>query len=136
MKEPYTTELRPRDMAELAIGGIIMAGPFAVTEEVWNLSAEMTLARSLLIAVVTIVVIALIVWSLIYHEVPPADRRHFVRRVAVAYTLALVVSAFMLFAIDRLPLISDPILALKRTILVALPVAFGGTAVDDFMSKR
>lgn len=135
MEEQNTTKLRPRDLAELAIGGCIMAGPLAVTEEVWNLSAEMSLARSLLIALITIAVIALMVWSLIYHEVPPDDREHFLRRVGAAYLVALLISASMLLAIDRLPLISDPILALKRTILVALPVAFGGTAVDDFMSR-
>ena len=136
MATQTTTELRPRDLAELAIGGFVMAGPFAVTEEVWNLSAEMSLARALGIALFSVAVIALTIWSLIYHEVSPEDRRHFQRRVVVAYVVALLISAFMLLAIDRLPILSDPLLAVKRTILVALPVAFGGTAVDDILSRR
>ena len=131
-----TTELRPRDLAEIAIGCCVMAGPFTVTEEVWNLSAEISLTRAIVIAFCSILVIALIIWSLIYHEVRPDDRRHFRRRVFVAYSMALLISALMLLVIDRLPLFEDPILALKRTILIALPVSFGGTALDDVLSKR
>ena len=48
----------------------------------------------------------------------------------------MTISGFMLLMIDRLPLIDDPYLALKRTILVAFPASFGATAVDGVMSNR
>ena len=136
MKPQTDTRLTSRDIAEIAIGGMIMAMPMAVTEEIWVLSDELGIGRILLVATASIVFIALFIWSLIYHEAPPADRRHFRRRVAAAYLVALLISATMLLAIDRLPLLSDPVLALKRTILVALPVAFGGTALDDILSRE
>lgn len=66
----------------------------------------------------------------------PADRKHFLRRVAVAHLMALLISGTMLLAVDRLPLLEDPILALKRAILVAVPVSFGGTAADKVLSKN
>lgn len=134
--ESSATTLRPRDIAELAIGGMIMAMPMSVTEEVWALSVELNLGRVLLIALMTIGITALFVWSLLYHEVVPEDRRHFRRRVFAAYTIALLISALMLLSIDRLPLLDDPALALKRTILVAVGVSFGATTADSLMSSR
>ncbi len=123
--------LRGRDIAELAIGACIMAFPLAVTEEVWNLSAELSLGRSLLIAFGTLLVVAVLVWMLFYHGQAPEDRRHFFWRVLAAYGLALLIAALLLAGIDRLTLLSDPVLALKRTILVAFPASFAATAVDS-----
>ena len=48
-----------------------------------------------------------------------------------AHGLALLVAALLLAGIDRLPLLGDPVLALKRTILVAFPASFAATAVDS-----
>jgi uncharacterized membrane protein len=135
-RETPTTKLRPRDVAELAIGGMIMAMPMAVTAEVWVLSQELGLGRALLIALITIAITAVFVWALLYHEVTPLDRRHFRRRVLAAYTIALLISALMLLSIDRLPLLDDPVLALKRTILVAVAVSFGATTADSLLSSR
>ena len=53
------------------------------------------------------------------------------RRVLTAYGLTLLISAALLFGIDRLELTTDPILALKRTILVAFPASFAATGVDS-----
>ena len=108
----------------------------SVTEEVWELSIELSLGRTIVIALITLGFVAFFVWSLIYHEIRPADRLDFRLRVFSAYGIALLMSAAMLLTIDRLPLISDPILALKRTILVAVPVAFGGTTADSLLSRH
>ncbi len=135
MPEVYT-KLRSRDLAEIAIGGLIMAMPIAVTEEIWTLSEELGIGRILFVAAVSVAFIALFIRSLIYHEAPPEARRHFRRHVLAAYGIALLISAAMLFAVDRLPLISDPLLALKRTILVAVPVSFGGTTADSLLSRE
>ena len=131
MSASRTSELRARDVAELLIGACVIAFPVAVTEEVWNLSAELSLFRALLIALATLLVIALMVWLLYHHGELPEDRQDFTRRVATAYGLTLLISAALLLGIDRLELTTDPILALKRTILVAFPASFAATAVDS-----
>lgn len=130
MSKLRTSKLRARDVAELTIGAGVMGFPMAMTEEVWNLSSEFTLPRILLISLATILVIGALVWYLYQHGEPPEKRQNFMLRVLVGYGLTLLISAGLLFMIDRLELASDPILALKRTILVAFPASFGGTAVD------
>lgn len=125
-----TSKLRLRDVAELTIGACVVAFPVAVTEEVWNLSAELSLFRVLMIAIATLLVVAALVWLIYHHGEPPEDREDFLRRVLTVYFLTLLISASLLFGIDRLEL-ADPILALKRTILVAFPASFAATAVDS-----
>ena len=136
MKHGAPTEVRSNDLAEMAVGGLIMAMPMAMTEEIWDLSEELGVGRILIIAVFSIAFIAVVVWALIYNQADPEDRRDFLRRVFAVYGIALLISALMLFAIDRLPIIDDPAVALKRTILVAVPVSFGGTTADSVMSAR
>jgi uncharacterized membrane protein len=108
-----------------------MAFPVAVTEEVWNLGAEISLGRALVIGLGTLLVVGAIVWLLFYHGKEPEDRRHYLLRVLAAYGLTLLVAALLLAGIDRLELMTDPVLALKRTILVAVPASFAATAVDS-----
>ena len=122
--------LRARDVAELAIGACVMAFPVAVTEEVWNLGTEISLGRALLIALGTLAVVGAMVWLLFYHGHAPEHRRHYLGRVFAAYGLSLLIAATHLAGIDRLELLTDPILAFKRTILVAFPASFAATAVD------
>ena len=131
MSARRSPQLRPRDLAELAAGAVMMAFPIAVTEEVWNLGSELSLLRVGVIALGSILAIAVLIWALFQHGHPPEERQHFVRRVVVAYGFALGLSALILLAIDRLELLTDPILGLKRTVLVTLPASFAATAVDS-----
>lgn len=126
-----TSELRVRDMAELLAGAVVMAFPVAVTEEVWDLGEELSLLRIGFIALASILSIALLVWVLFQRAHSPEDRQDFLRRVLAAYGLALLVAAMILLAVDRLELLTDPLVGLKRAVLVAVPASFAATAVDS-----
>ena len=54
-----------------------------------------------------------------------------IARVMTVYLLTLTISTLILFAIDRLPLVTDPLLALKRVVLVSFPAVFAATVVDS-----
>ena len=120
-------------MAEIATGACIMAFPVAVTEEVWNLGAELSLAHVLFFALASISFLALMVYMLEHESVGP-NRKVFVRRVLSTYFLTLLIASLLLLGVDRLELFSDPVLGLKRAILVAFPASFAATAVDNFGS--
>ncbi|MGB6135197.1 MAG: DUF2391 family protein, partial [Shewanella sp.] len=59
-------------------------------------------------------------------------REAFLLRVVVAYLLTLLVVGIVLLALNKLPLLTDPILALKRIILIAMPASMGAIIVDSF----
>ena len=122
-----------RDVAEIATGACIMAFPVAVTEEVWNLGAELSFSHVLFFAIGSISFLALMVYMLQHRTVGP-DHKVFVQRVLSTYFLTLLIAALLLLGVDRLELFSDPMLGLKRAILVAFPASFAATAIDNLGS--
>jgi len=119
------------DVAQIAIGSVLLGFPIAVTEEVWELSKALSVNRTLLIAISSITMIAFFAYYMFYHTRLAHRRWDFVLRVTSVYLITLSVCAAILAAIDQLHLFVDPQLALKRTILVAFPASFSATIVDS-----
>ena len=46
------------------------------------------------------------------------------------HAASLLISALILFGVDRLELFVDPLVGVKRTILVAFPACFAATVID------
>ena len=123
-----------RDVAEITIGSGLLAFPVAVSEEVWNISEELPLGRCLLISLGSIALIAWFGYYLFYNSNVATRRWEFVFRISSVYVITLAVSALMLAAIDQFPLSTEPIVAIKRMIIVALPASFSATIVDSLSS--
>jgi uncharacterized membrane protein len=119
------------DLAEIATGSCIMAFPVATAEEIWKFGEELSFGRVLLICVVSIFFLALIIYHLYHAADVHVDRPEFLSRVLSTYGLTLLISALILFAVDRLDLLVDPWVGIKRAILVAFPASFAATAVDS-----
>ena len=123
--------LRGKDVAEIVIGSQLLAFPVSVTEEVWNLSEELSLARVALFTLASIAVVGVFVYTAYNHEGLIPKGRDFYIRVGATYVVTLAACAVLLMGIDRLELLTDPTLALKRTVLVAFPGSFSATVVDS-----
>ena len=67
-------------LAEIAVGACVMAFPVAVTDKVWDLGEERSLLRAGLLALASILFLALLVFGL-NHGPSPVDRKVFLRRV-------------------------------------------------------
>jgi uncharacterized membrane protein len=135
MSEPAEPQFRWRDLAEVAIGASIIAFPIAVTEEIWNLGSDLSLARVLVVAAVSFVLLAAAIYLVHHHDDFPLTHRGFVVRVAATYSVTLLISACMLIAIDQFGLFEDPVVAVKRAIIVAFPASFAATLVDSFTDR-
>ncbi len=48
------------------------------------------------------------------------------------YGVTMLIAAAVLFAVDRLPVFTETMVAIKRTIIVAFPASFAATVVDSF----
>lgn len=124
-------QFKLKDLAEIAIGACVLVIPLAITEEAWNLGRELPLLNILLIVCFSYTVIAVFVYYSLYHGTLSEHSREFRRRVLSIYLVTLAVAALCLLAINKLPLLSEPIVAIKRTILVSLPGCFLATVVDS-----
>lgn len=123
--------LKRGDIAQIAVGSLLLAFPAAVTEEIWNLSTALSLLRVLLLSFGSLVVISLFVYAVYDHKGVVPERRDFYSRVGATYGVTLLICAVLLMAIDRLDPLVDLGLAIKRTILVAFPASFAATVVDS-----
>ena len=123
-----------QDVVENVMGAVLLAFPVAVTEEVWTISESLPLWKALFIAFCSIVTITLFVYFIYYQNSWKEQWMVMLLRVILAYAITLFTAALVLAAIDQLPWMTEPIVALKRSILVALPASFSASVVDSLRS--
>jgi len=56
----------------------------------------------------------------------------FCLRVIIAYIVAGILVSLVLLSIGKFPLLSDPLIALKRLIIITMPASMGAIVVDSF----
>ena len=120
-----------RDIAEIVVGSVILAFPTAVTEEVWVIGTKLPVGRAFLIILGSLFFIGWFGYYMFYRTILRKKWSEFLLRIFSVYLITLITSALILAVIDKLELYSDPIIAFKRTILVAVPACFAATVVDS-----
>ena len=128
--KPLMVEVRARDFAQVVVGASILAIPAGFTEETWQLGEQLPLANVMVLAVLSVVFIAVFVYFNFYREYLQKYKWEFVKRVVVIYSLALCVVAVLLTIIGKCPWGVDNLLAFKRIIIVALPSSLSAAVSD------
>lgn len=126
---PLKVEFRLEDLGQLVVGAFVMALPLAFTEEVWDLGADLSGGRILMIFLVSVVTLALFIWILFYQGEEARETGQFLMRVAAAYIVTFGVALLLMILVDKAPL-DDLAVSLSRTVIVAFPASFSATAVD------
>ena len=124
-------QVERRDVAEIVIGSLVLAFPVAVTEEVWNLSVELSLGRTVVILLGSLVFISFFVQTKYRHDLSFSSQKELAARVLTVYGVTVLVAGSVLLAIGKLPLAAETMVAIKRTIIVAFPASFAATVVDS-----
>ena len=52
--------------------------------------------------------------------------------IVVAYLITSAVVSLVLLCLDKFPLLDDPIISLKRIIIITMPASMGAIVVDSF----
>lgn len=126
---PLRAQLKFEDIVQL-IGGALMLGvPVALTEEVWILGETLPTARIYLIVGLSLLINGVFIKILFYPGNLSEYPVEFIKRVCAAYVVALLVSLLLLALFDMGPL-DDPVLALRRAVIIAFPASFAATTVD------
>lgn len=128
--KPLMLEFKPRDIMQVLIGSTILALPVAFTEEAWNLGSSLPLTNVLVIALLSVVFIAVFVYYNFYKVTLKGFVGEFIKRVLGTYLISLLVVAVILTLIQQCPWGTDNILAFKRLIIVSFPASMSGTISD------
>ena len=81
-----------------------------------------------------VIVLAVLMYGLHHRQAAAPSRAAFLRRLGATYAATLVISAALLYGVDRFEPWDDLLTALRRTILVAFPASFAATVVDNLGS--
>jgi uncharacterized membrane protein len=113
------------------VGSCVLAFPIAVTEEVWTISESLSSSLVLYLSLNSLLFIALFTYHRYFSGSLRGKLGNFLRRVFGVYIVMMIVSAQILFALNRLTTVETVAIALKRVVLVSFPASFAGTVVDS-----
>jgi len=124
--------LNGEDIAQIIIGAAVLAVPISFSEEAWVSAITLPLPNLLLVVLLSFGFLTLYSYQSLFQASVKNRLFIFVFRICLAYLLTSVVVAVVLLSLDKLPLLGDPIVALKRIILVSMPASMGAIVVDSF----
>lgn len=130
---PLHFKFETRDLAQIFIGSIVLASPFIVTGEVWELGAQMSTISAILYLVLSLFALSILLYYWRYQKVTfhgHIVKRELIKRLVVTYLLAFTTVAILLTLLDKAPWNTDAAIAMKRVIIVSLPACLGGAAID------
>ena len=120
------------DASQVAIGAFALAVPVSFSEEAWKLGESLPLINLLLVFILSVVFLGLFAYQSVFQSNIKYRIPVFLLRIVIAYLIAALVVSLVLIALDKFPLISEPVVALKRLIIIALPASMGAIIVDSF----
>lgn len=124
------------DASQVLIGSFSLAVPIAYTEEAWRLGESLPGVNLFFILMLSIAFLGLFAYQSVFQGDIRNRAVHFFLRLLLAYSLALAVVVIVLFALNRLPLIDNPLLALRRIIVVGMPASMGAIIVDSLDKEK
>jgi uncharacterized membrane protein len=124
--------LNVEDISQISIGAFILAVPVSFSEEAWRLGEALPALNLLLVFSLSVMFLAFFAYQSVFQGRIRNRIGVFLLRLAIAYVITGCVVGLVLFSIDKLPLASDPLTAVKRLIVVSMPASMGAIVVDSF----
>lgn len=124
--------INTEDIIQIAIGAFALAVPISFTEEAWKMSVTLPFYNLLLVFVLSVTFLGFYAYYSVFQEQVSKRYDIFILRIFIAYFISAVVVALILLALNKLPVIDEPIIALKRLILITMPASMGAIVVDSF----
>jgi uncharacterized membrane protein len=128
--KPLMVELKLKDIIQIFVGATLLAIPMAYTEETWQLGEKLPLLNIGILALLSIIFIAIFVYANFYRYYLKGFVFEYFKRIIAIYLISLIVVGFLMTVIQQCPWGVDNLLAIKRIIIVALPASMSAVAAD------
>ncbi|HBC3960313.1 DUF2391 family protein [Vibrio parahaemolyticus] len=120
------------DASQIFVGAFALAVPISFSEEAWRLGETLPIPNLLMLLGLSVVFLTLYTYESVFQRNIVERKFVFVLRIMVAYLITALVVVLVLFCINKLPLISEPLVALKRVKIISMPASMGAIVVDSF----
>lgn len=120
------------DASQVLVGAFALAVPIPFSEEAWRLGESLPMANLLMLLSLSVIFLSFFAYQSVFQSHIKNRVSIFIFRVVIAYLIAAVVVALVLFCLDKLPLMNEPLVAIKRVIVITMPASMGAIVVDSF----
>ena len=123
--------IHTEDVVQLVFGALIFGVPAAYTQETWDLGTSLSFLNYLFLFLISTLLIALVVFHTGYHvhNIRTLETLY-VKRVILSYLFIFLSCTTFLVLIGKAPWLTDPFVALQRTIVIAVPGSVSGITAD------
>ena len=120
------------DASQVTIGAFALAVPISFSEEAWKLGTTLPWMNLLMVFILSLSFLGFYAYESVFQGDIKFRVPVFLWRIALAYTITAIVVALVLFSLDKFPLLTDPLIAFKRLIVITMPASMGAIIVDSF----
>ena len=128
----YSYSFNFEDASQIFVGAFALAVPISFSEEAWRLGETLPALNLFMLFSLSVIFLTLYTYESVFQRKVSERRLVFVLRILIAYFMTAMVVLLVLFCINKLPLLSDPLVALKRVIIISMPASMGAIVVDSF----
>ena len=119
------------DVSQIFVGAFALALPISFSEEAWRMGQALPNHKIILLFLASLIFIALYTYESVFQRNIKCRQFEFFIRIFVTYVMTALVVCFILFCLDKLPVIEDPMVAFKRVVIITLPASMGAIVVDS-----
>jgi len=119
------------DVLQIVVGASALTLPVAFSEESWQLSRTLPAINIFHIVLVSLLFINMYTFQSIFQGVIKHRIRTFIFRTFFDYSLTLLVVFIILLLLNRMPILEEPVIAIKRILILAFPASMGAVVVDS-----
>lgn len=120
------------DASQIFVGAFALAVPISFSEEAWKLGETLPSQNLALLFVLSILFLGLYTYESVFQKNISSRYFVFFFRIIAAYLMTALVVALVLFCLDKLPLLAEPLVAFKRIVVISMPASMGAIVVDSF----
>ncbi|CAM2979869.1 DUF2391 family protein [Vibrio mytili] len=120
------------DASQVLVGAFALAVPISFSEEAWRLGEELPFTNLLMLLSLSVIFLSFFAYQSVFQSRIRHRIAIFIFRVFIAYLITAIVVALVLLCLDKLPLATEPIVAIKRIIVITMPASMGAIVVDSF----
>lgn len=120
------------DASQIFVGAFALAVPISFSEEAWGLGETLPLFNLLMLFFLSVIFLGLYTYQSVFQNNISSRKIVFIFRIVIAYLMTALVVALVLFCLDKLPFLVDPLISLKRVIVITMPASMGAIVVDSF----
>jgi uncharacterized membrane protein len=120
------------DIGQIFVGAFALAVPISFSEEAWRLGETLPFANLLMLFILSVIFISFFTYESLFQRDIKSRLIVFVFRIVIAYLIAALVVGLVLLCLNKLPLLDNPIISLRRIIVITMPASMGAIVVDSF----